>query len=99
MICSHGAFHACIFQVASLVCLELFLLVPFRDQWWVSRISWLSEAAVTSPTPCVEMLLRRRGLCLAGEDLAQGMLVTISYGGGVTSHCCSHCCSPTAWGL
>lgn len=26
--------------------------------------------------------MRRRGLCLAGEDPAQWVLVTISYGGG-----------------
>lgn len=26
--------------------------------------------------------MRRRGLCLAGEDLAQGMLVTMSFGVG-----------------
>ncbi|XP_009465566.1 PREDICTED: transmembrane protein 243 [Nipponia nippon] len=32
--------------------------------------------------PCAEAPVRRRGLRLAGEDLAQGVLVTISYGGG-----------------
>lgn len=80
-MCCCGAFHACISQVASLICLELLLCLHFWGQWWVSR-SWLPEAAAVFPTLCAGMPVRRGDLCLAGEDLAQGMLVTISYWGG-----------------
>lgn len=83
-------------MLASLICLELFLLVPFLGS--VVGISYLALRGCCLITNSVcGNAGERRGLCLAGEDLAQGMLVTMSFGvGGVTSHCCSHCCSPTA---
>lgn len=43
---------------------------------------WLPEAALESLTLRAETPVRRRSLCLAGEDPAQRVLVTISYGGG-----------------
>jgi len=49
---------------------------------WQLRRRWLPEAAAALPTPCVERPVRRRGLCLAGEDPAPGVLLRVSYRGG-----------------
>lgn len=45
------------------------------------------------------MPVRRRGLCLAGEDPAQRVLVTISYGGGSLPTAAATTLMKRSWGL
>lgn len=68
------AFHF----VASVTCLELFPIAHFLRL--VVGTSQMAPRGCGNAL-CAETLERRRVLCLAGEHLAQGELVTVSHGG------------------